>query len=435
MGLFSKTKKGGFRDVIRCDEPSYLIWKWHPSGTKIGESKRENTIRTSSTLRVKDGEVAVFVYKQKDGTKQDYIEGPFDAKLKTGNFPVLSSIIGLFYEGDSPFQAEVYFINLSKVIQVKFGVPYFDVYDPTYQGRYGVPVAVRGTISFNISDYKEFIKYNRLINFTLDDFKNEIRDAVKKYIKSAVTNAPFENNIPVVHLERKIVEINKIVDSYIKPRLCNDFGVTLKEVDISAIEIDKSSSDYAELLRITKDITSETVLRQTNANLENYEESLRIQREEAQYAMHMQTNTANLGAYQVEKQADVGVATANALGKMGENGAGNVNLGNNSGFNPMAMMAGMALGNVAGQNLGSTLNNAMNPTNNTVTPPPIPKETYYVAVDGKPTGPYDIETLKTMIMSGNLKSDSLLWKQGMQSWEKAGNINSLQGLFPPEIPK
>ena len=151
--------------------------------------------------------------------------------------------------------------------------------------------------------------------------------------------------------------------------------------------------------------------------------------------MHKQTQTSNLGAFQVEKQADVGVATANALGKMGENGAGNVNLGNNSEFNPMAMMAGMALGNVVGQNLGSTLNNAMNPTNNAVTPPPIPKETYYVAVDGKPTGPYDIETLKTMIMSGNLKSDSLLWKQGMQSWEKAGNINSLQGLFPPEIPK
>ena len=32
MGLFDK-KDGGFMNVIRCDEPSYLIWKWHPSGT------------------------------------------------------------------------------------------------------------------------------------------------------------------------------------------------------------------------------------------------------------------------------------------------------------------------------------------------------------------------------------------------------------------
>lgn len=430
MGLFNKTKSGGFRDVIRCDEPSYLIWKWHPGGKELGESKRENMIRTSSTLRVKDGEVAVFVYKQKDGTMQDFIEGPFDEKLKTGNFPVLSSIIGMFYEGDSPFQAEVYFINLSKVIQVKFGVPYFDVYDYRYPD-FGVPVAVRGTISFNIKDYKEFIKYNRLINFTLSDFSNEIRDAVKKYVKSAVTNAAFDNNIPVIHIERKISELNDAISSFVIPRLDKDFGVNVTSIDIAALEIDKKSSDYAELLSITKDITA----RQKQAEILNYEESLRIQREEGQYAMHKQTQTSNLGAFQVEKQADVGVATANALGKMGENGAGNVNLGNNSGFNPMAMMTGVALGGVAGQNLGSTLNNAMNPTNNAVTPPPIPKETYYVAVDGKPTGPYDIETLKTMIMSGNLKSDSLLWKQGMQSWEKAGNINSLQGLFPPEIPK
>lgn len=434
MGLFNKQKKGGFRDVIRCDEPSYLIWKWHPSGMELGESKRENTIRTSSTLRVKDGEVAVFVYKQKDGTMQDFIEGPFDAKLKTGNFPVLSSIIGLFYEGDSPFQAEVYFINLSKVIQVKFGVPYFDVYDPRYPD-YGVPVAVRGIINFYISDYKEFIKYNRLINFTLDDFKNEIRDAVKKYVKSAVTNAPFENSIPVIHLDKKILEINKIVDSYIKPRLSEDFGVSLKEVDISAIEIDKSSNDYFELKQITKDITSEAIIRQKQAEILNYEESLRIQREEGQYAMHMQTNTANLGAFQVEKQAEVGVAAADALGKMGANGVGNVNLGNNSGFNPMSMMAGMALGNVVGQNLGSTMNNAMNPTNNIVTPPPVPTSSYYVAKDGKPTGPYDINKLKELISIGELLANSLVWKQGMASWVKAEIVDELKGLFPPIIPE
>lgn len=31
MGLFSRNEKnGGIMDEIRCDEPSYLIWKWHP---------------------------------------------------------------------------------------------------------------------------------------------------------------------------------------------------------------------------------------------------------------------------------------------------------------------------------------------------------------------------------------------------------------------
>lgn len=66
MFLFDKTKRGvGIMDEIRCDEPSYLIWKWRPSGSELGENNRENAIRFGSSLRVKDGEVAVFVYNQK----------------------------------------------------------------------------------------------------------------------------------------------------------------------------------------------------------------------------------------------------------------------------------------------------------------------------------------------------------------------------------
>ena len=46
MGLFNRNnRKGGFMDVIRCDEPSYLIWKWHPAGSQLGRNSRENAIR------------------------------------------------------------------------------------------------------------------------------------------------------------------------------------------------------------------------------------------------------------------------------------------------------------------------------------------------------------------------------------------------------
>ena len=122
MALFDKTnRKGGFMDEIRCDEPSYLIWKWHPSGVQSGVGVRENSIRWGSSLRVKDGEVAVFVYKQKDGTMQDFIVGPYDEIIKTNNFPVLASIVGLAYEGGTPFQAEVYFINLAHIFLNFFG--------------------------------------------------------------------------------------------------------------------------------------------------------------------------------------------------------------------------------------------------------------------------------------------------------------------------
>lgn len=165
MGLFDKNnRKGGFMDEIRCDEPSYLIWKWHPAGSQLGNNSRENAIRWGSSLRVKDGEVAVFVYNQKNGVTQDYIEGPYDQIIKTENLPVLASIIGLAYDGGTPFQAEVYFINLSQIIQVKFGVPFFDVYDPRFTD-FGVPVAVRGTINFRIADYREFIKLHMIVSY------------------------------------------------------------------------------------------------------------------------------------------------------------------------------------------------------------------------------------------------------------------------------
>lgn len=52
MSIFKQIREGGFMDEIRCDEPYYLIWKWHPSGVQHGESKRENSIRWGSSLIV-----------------------------------------------------------------------------------------------------------------------------------------------------------------------------------------------------------------------------------------------------------------------------------------------------------------------------------------------------------------------------------------------
>ena len=85
MSIFKKEHKGGMSDVIRCDQENYLIWKWHPDKYDEGKLKRETAIKTNSVLRVKSGEVAVFVYKQKDGENEDYIVGPHDETIKTKN--------------------------------------------------------------------------------------------------------------------------------------------------------------------------------------------------------------------------------------------------------------------------------------------------------------------------------------------------------------
>ena len=452
MALFNRNnRKGGFMDEIRCDEPSYLIWKWHPSGSQSGENQRENSIRCGSSLRVKDGEVAVFVYKQKDGTMQDFIVGPFDQTIKTSNFPVLASIVGLAYEGGTPFQAEIYFINLARIIQVKFGVPFFDVYDPRF-ADFGVPVAVRGTVSFGIADYREFIKLHRLSSFNLDDFQKQIRDAVNRYVKDAVANAPAAHNIPVIQIESKTAQINDVVEYDLSERLKETFGVVVSGIDIGAIEIDKTSDGYRQLMSVTKDLAGATAKAEAEAKIkdiadkqrieaEHYQESLRVQREEAQYAQHKQTQSANIGAFQVEKQAEVGVAGAQALGQMGANGAGDVNIGGSgdgTGFNMAAMMASMAVGGAVGQNIAGAMSNMMGGINQQTTPgavpPPIPTVAYHVAVNGQATGPFDISVLAQMATAGQLTADSLVWKNGMAQWAKAGAVDELKNLFANVMP-
>lgn len=443
MGLFGRGKGGGLMNVIRCDEEEYMVWKWRPLGQDVNSTTRENSIRYGSSLRVKDGEVAVFVYKQKDGSVQDFIVGPYDDTIKTANFPVLSSIVGLAFGGESPFQAEIYFINLAGVNQLRFAVPYFDVFDPRLPDH-GVPMAVRGTITFNITDYKGFIKLHRLVNFNHEQFRKQIKDALTKYVKGVVLNVPREMNIPLVQMENQILAINDRIQEYLKPRLEGDFGVNMKAIDIGALEIDKESPYYEELRHLTAGNTARTMDTQTDINIqnlkdtqrinaENMEETLRIQREEAQRAQRMQTESNNIGAFSIEKQADVLKAGAESLGQMG-----NMNMGThdgNGGMNPAGIMTGMMMGGAMGQqmagmmnSMGQNMQGAMN------TPPPIPNVQYHISVNGSQAGPFNMQQLAQMAQGGQLTPQTYVWKQGMPNWELAGNVPELATLFAPPAP-
>ena len=441
MGLFSRGKSGGMMNVIRCDEEEYMVWKWRPERQAVNSTSRENSIRYGSSLRVKDGEVAVFVYKGSSGTTQDFIEGPHDDIIKTANFPVLSSIVGLAFGGESPFQAEVYFINLQSNNQLRFAVPYFDVFDPRLPDH-GVPMAVRGTITFNITDYREFIKLNRLVNFDHDQFLRQIKAALQKYVKGIVMNVPQEMGIPVVQMERQILIINNKVEDYLKPRIENDFGVNLKALDISAMEIDKESPYYEELRQLTAGNTARTMNAQTDVNIqnlkdtqalnmENMAETMRIQREEMQRAQRLQTETNFMGAHSLDQQTEVLKTGAQSLGQMA-----NMDMGSGGGgMNPAGMMTGMMMGGAMGQqmagmmqNIGQQVQGGMN------TPPPMPNVQYHISVNGQQAGPFNMQQMAQMAQSEQLTRQTYVWKQGMQNWEFAGNVQELNSLFAPPAP-
>jgi membrane protease subunit (stomatin/prohibitin family) len=424
MALFGNKTEGGLMDVIRCDEQEYLVHKWTPSGG-ANSTKKENAIRYGSSLRVKDGELAVFVYQQKDGSMQDFIVGPHDQTIKTANFPVLTNIVGAAFGGSSPFQAEIYFINLAGNVQVKFGIPYFDIYDPRFIDL-GVPCAVRGTLTFNITDYKNFIKLNRLINFELDDFKNQIKDFFIRKTKSVVLNVPQEANIPVMQIERKIDEISEIVHSKLKAAMQDDFGVNLKRLDIATIELDKEHSHYQQLKKATADQQTKISERKTDIELDNLEDTMRIQRKD----MELGVEGKNFAVHQLNQQSDVLKTAAENLGEMG-----NINLGggdSGGGLNPIGLMTGMAIGNAMGNQMGGMMNNI-----NKTAPPPPPVSTYHVALNGQQLGQFSLEQLKQSAQSGQFTKQHHVWKEGMSAWELASNVAELTSLFssvPPPPP-
>lgn len=487
MGLFSKKDKpneGGLMDTIRCDETDYIIWKWRPAGEEAGTTKKENAICYGSSLNIKDGEVAVFLYHQKDGTQMDCIEGPYNDTIRTANFPILSSIVGLAFGGARPFQAEIYYINLAGLIQVSFAVPYFDTFDPRAQDI-AIPLAVRGSFAFGITDYKAFIKLHRLSNFSMDDFKNQIKDNLIKHVKGTVVNISDGSYggtpIPLVQIERKIDMVSDIVQQKIALEFTNVFGVTLKTFNISNLEIDKESEGFKTIKKMTADYSASSTIQQQQINLanqmqtntmqmdalkhtqdiniENMNETMRINREEGQFAQHQATEVnayaaklaaeqQNLGAFAVKNQTQVGIAAADAMAQQGSNGVGNVSLGgigaDMGGINPSAMMANMAMGQAIGSGMANMLGNAfagastgmgagimpgMAAPAGGVSAPPLVGTMYNVAVNGASTGPFSVAQLQQMAAGGQLSKESLVWASGFTNWQPAGSVAELAPLF------
>lgn len=412
MALFRGNPKGGIMDVIRCDERSYLIWKWRSEGASLGETGRENAIRWGSPIRVKEGSVAVFVYSGKDGFVQDYIAGPADTIVDTKNLPVIASLVGLAYNGGTPFQAEVYFINQAETVQTNFAVPFFDVFDPELR-EFSVPVAVRGTIDFNIQDYRGFVRKHRLDEFSVEDLQKQIKDAVIENVKSIVGNAPERYDIPVIQLERKITEVKTEAVARLEDKLYDDYGISLKDISIAGLEIDKNSGGYKKLQSVTRDLTAKTKKAQAKIGIKDMAADQKlgafgrvanmfVDIREGAYARRKQTQREYSKEVETELAGKVGAAGAkiiSALGKKNTSGNGGA-----------------------------------------VTPPPIPTAAYHVVMFGQPAGPYDLPTLKKMVGEGSLKPESLVWTDGMDNWAEAKSINDIKGLFEannglPPIPK
>lgn len=353
--------------------------------------------------------------------------------------------------------------NLSKGSQVNFAIPFFDVFDPRLQD-YGVPVSVHGTIVYSIEDMDLFHSVNKNEAYSDETFQQKLRGTVTKFVKGVVTNAPTDNQIPVVQLERKILEISNLIQQYVKPQVEQLFGITVRQLDITRMNIDKESRGYRELKALTADLEKERVMAQHNAqisnfnlqndlnqdqlkmqstlnldamkrqqemqlggqeqiqnmNLENQRETMRIQREEMQRASRLQTEQTFLGAHQANLNAGVlNNATDNGINAFRQQ----AQMGAAMGMGAAPQMPGMG---GAPQMPGMQMKQA------------TPQVSYMVGVNGQQAGPFDWNQLQQLVSQGQLTQQTYVWKQGMANWDFAGNVQELHPLFmnaaPPQMP-
>lgn len=353
--------------------------------------------------------------------------------------------------------------NLSKGSQVNFAIPFFDVFDPRLQD-YGVPVSVHGTIVYSIEDMDLFHSVNKNEAYSDETFQQKLRGTVTKFVKGVVTNAPTDAQIPVVQLERKILEISNLIQQYVKPQVEQLFGITVRQLDITRMNIDKESRGYRELKALTADLEKDRVMAQHNAqisnfnlhndlnqdqlkmqstlnldamkrqqemqlggqeqiqnmNLENQRGTMRIQREEMQRASRLQTEQTFLGAHQANLSAGVlNNATDNGINAFRQQ----AQMGAAMGMGASPQMPGMG---GAPQMPGMQMKQA------------TPQVSYMVGVNGQQAGPFDWNQLQLLVSQGQLTQQTYVWKQGMANWDFAGNVQELQTLFmnaaPPQMP-
>lgn len=353
--------------------------------------------------------------------------------------------------------------NLSKGSQLNFAIPYFDVFDPRLQD-YGVPVSVHGAVVYAIEDMDLFHSVNRNEGYSDETFKNKLRGQLTKFIKSVVSNAPSDAQIPVVQIERKIFEISELIQQRVTPQVEKLFGITIRSLDITGINVDKESRGYRELKALTADLEKERMMAQHNAqisnfnlnndlqqdmlkkqselnldamgrkqeldlggqeelqrmNLENQRETMRIQREEMQRASRLQTEQTFMGTHQANLNAGVlNNATDNGINAFRQQTMGGMNnMGQMGGAPQMPGQKGMG-GAPQMPGMGAA----------------IPQVQYYIGINGQQYGPCDWNKLQQLVQQGQLTQQSYVWKNGMAQWEFAGNVAELAPLFQGTAPQ
>lgn len=185
-------------------------------------------IMKGSELIVRPSQAAIFVYR---GSVCDvFTEGNW--KLDEGSTPVLTAIANWKYAFENPKQIDVYFVNLRRFTQMKWGTPNPVMMRDKDFGM--IRIAGHGEYSFHVSNPEKFMKE---VFGTIHSYKTEdIQEHLKSIVLSELTDMLGECEIPALELAANYLELGETACQHAKPRF-NELGLDIDSVIIRNLKL------------------------------------------------------------------------------------------------------------------------------------------------------------------------------------------------------
>jgi membrane protease subunit (stomatin/prohibitin family) len=219
----------GIMDAIRSQFIEVIEWLDDSGNTLLYRFPVQGQeIKNGARLTVRESQAAVFVF-------QGQIADVFTPGLYTidgGNTPILSKLGAWMHGFNSPFKAEVYFVNTKQFTDLKWGTANPVMMRDTDFGM--VRLRAFGIYSIRIADPRAFIKEVAGTNghFVTEDIEGQL----KRTLVSGFSDALAESKIAALDLASNYDELSKFVRSKLSEEF-NSYGLELTKYLIENISL------------------------------------------------------------------------------------------------------------------------------------------------------------------------------------------------------
>ncbi|MFO1475439.1 MAG: SPFH domain-containing protein [Verrucomicrobiota bacterium] len=189
----------------------------------------DKEIKRGAQLIVRESQAAQFIYLGQFGDTF----GPGKWTLTTDNIPILSTLKGWKYGLESPFKADVYFVNTRLFTGNKWGTanPVM-LRDPDL----GVVRArAYGTFDFRVADVKLFLKEvaGTDDHFRLDEFSDTMRSRIVSVFSDALASA----KVPVLDVASRYQDLGEALLPLINPAVTSKYGIEIPSFIVENVSV------------------------------------------------------------------------------------------------------------------------------------------------------------------------------------------------------